>query len=58
MGTQNIHGPDGEIDEYGRFGGRGRGRRRRANGQGKSGGRELRSEPKHPEDEWELPMDY
>lgn len=58
LGTQNIHGPDGEIDEYGRFGGRGRGRRRRANGQGKSGGRELRSEPKHPEDEWELPMDY
>ncbi|XP_035818193.1 uncharacterized protein [Zea mays] len=56
LGTQNIHGPGGEIDEYGRFGGRGR--RRRANGQGKSGGRELRSEPKHPDDEWELPMDY
>ncbi|KXG39431.1 uncharacterized protein LOC8082344 [Sorghum bicolor] len=55
LGTQNIHGPGGEIDEYSRIGGR---RRRRANGQGKSGGRELRREARHQEDDWELPMDY
>ncbi|CAD6203546.1 unnamed protein product [Miscanthus lutarioriparius] len=56
LGTQNIHGPGAEIDEYSRIGGR-RGRRR-ANGQGKSGGRELRKEARHQEDDWELPMDY
>ena len=54
MGTQNIHGPGGEIDEYSRIGGR----RRRANVQGKSGGRELRRGARHQEDDWELPMDY
>lgn len=52
LGTQNIHGPGGEIDEYSRIGGR------RASGQGKSGGRELRREARHQEDYWELPMDY
>ncbi|TVU47170.1 hypothetical protein EJB05_06758, partial [Eragrostis curvula] len=51
-GTQNIPGPGGEIDEYGRF------RRRRANSQGKSGDRKLRRKTRDPEDEWELPMDY
>ncbi|GJN07968.1 hypothetical protein PR202_ga25849 [Eleusine coracana subsp. coracana] len=52
LGTQNIGGPGGEVDEYGRFG------RRRASSQGKSGGRKLRRKMRDPEDEWELPMDY
>ncbi|XP_062215680.1 uncharacterized protein LOC133916157 [Phragmites australis] len=50
-GTQNIGGPGGGMDEYGRFG-------RRANSQGNSGGRKLRRKSRDPEDEWELPMDY
>ncbi|KAL6649871.1 hypothetical protein ACP70R_014095 [Stipagrostis hirtigluma subsp. patula] len=51
-GTQNIHGPGGEIDGYSsRFG-------RRANSQGKSGGRKLRRKTRDRDDEWELPMDY
>ncbi|GJN31372.1 hypothetical protein PR202_gb19762 [Eleusine coracana subsp. coracana] len=52
LGTQNIGGPGGEVDEYGRF------ERRRASSQGKSGGRKLRRKMRDPEDEWELPMDY
>ncbi|KAF8728592.1 hypothetical protein HU200_017857 [Digitaria exilis] len=49
LGTQNIHGPGGEIDGYRRSG------RRRANSQG---GQKLRRKARDPEDEWELPMDY
>ncbi|KAF8721121.1 hypothetical protein HU200_023541 [Digitaria exilis] len=48
LGTQNIHGPGGEIDGYRRSG------RRRANSQG---GQKLRRKARDPEDEWELPMD-
>ncbi|CAL4922507.1 unnamed protein product [Urochloa decumbens] len=50
LGTQNIGGPGGEIDDgYRRL------RRKRANSQG---GRKLGRKVKAPEDEWELPMDY
>ncbi|CAL4939244.1 unnamed protein product [Urochloa decumbens] len=48
LGTQNIGGPGGEIDDgYRRP-------RRRVN----QGGRKLGRKAKGPEDEWELPMDY
>ncbi|PAN49807.1 hypothetical protein GQ55_9G487000 [Panicum hallii var. hallii] len=49
LGTQNIHGPGGEIDGYRRSG------RRRANSQG---GRKLHRKARDGKDEWELPMDY
>uniref|UniRef100_A0A0E0KDD0 PRC-barrel domain-containing protein n=1 Tax=Oryza punctata TaxID=4537 RepID=A0A0E0KDD0_ORYPU len=56
-GTKNIQGPDGQMDEYGRY----RRRARPVQGQNslrKSNGRKLHRKMRDRDDDWELPMDY
>ncbi|XP_015690457.2 uncharacterized protein LOC102700127 [Oryza brachyantha] len=57
-GTQNIQGPGGQMDEYGRYRRRGARPVQRQNSPRKSNGRKFHRKMRTRDDEWELPMDY
>uniref|UniRef100_A0A0D9VTP7 PRC-barrel domain-containing protein n=1 Tax=Leersia perrieri TaxID=77586 RepID=A0A0D9VTP7_9ORYZ len=57
-GTQNIQGPGGQMDEYGRHRMRRARPVQRQNSLRKPNGRKLHRKMRDRDDDWELPMDY